>query len=182
MRCPRCNDSMRTVTVGQVELDTCDSCEGVWFDREELRAVLDMDKSSMYRSLISRAMDTSVDRIETPGRSEMKCPRCGSDLIRYNYQGYSGILLDGCDRQCGIWLDDGELRKLFDYMAQASKPDPAREAALMGELNAIKTDAEVKRRQVLDSIVTMDNRGGMLKVPGMVLQGIVNLLDRIGVV
>ncbi len=172
---------MRTVTVGPVELDTCDSCEGVWFDKDELRAVLDLNKSSLYSTPLSRTMDTAVERVETPGRSEMKCPRCGSDLTRYSYQGYSGILLDGCDRQCGIWLDDGELRKLFDYMAQASKPDPAKEKAIMGELRAIKVEAEIKRRKVLDSMVTMDNRGGILKLPGMVLQGVYNLLDRIGV-
>jgi len=180
MNCPRCSESMRTVTVGPVELDTCDSCEGVWFDKDELRAVLDMDKSAMYSTSVARSMDSAVERVETSGRSEMKCPRCGSDLVRYNYQGYSGILLDGCDSQCGIWLDDGELKKLFDYMARASKPDPEREAAIMGEVRAIKVDADIKRRQALDAMVTMDNRGGILKLPGMVLQGIYNLFDRIG--
>lgn len=180
MICPRCEVEMRKVHVNAVELDTCDNCEGVWFDKGELRQILDMEESEIEASPIAHALDSDMELEETPGLSEMKCPRCRGGLTRYNYQGYSGILLDGCDSQCGIWLDDGELRKLFTFMLDAVKPDPAREAGLAADLKQIKLDAREKHRKLMDSLILMDNRPGLMRIPGVLLQGIYGLLDRMG--
>jgi Zn-finger nucleic acid-binding protein len=180
MRCPRCEADLKKVLVNTIELDTCASCEGVWFDHGELRAVLDMDKNEVAYSAIAHTMETEVDYQEVPGRSEMQCPRCNGDMQRYSYQGYSGILLDSCENNCGIWLDDGELQKLFNYMYTASKPDPQKEAYLKAELTQIRVDAEQKERALIDSLVMMDNRPGFLKLPGMVLQGVYSLFNKLG--
>jgi len=180
MRCPRCEAELRKVQVKNVELDTCNSCEGVWFDRDELRQVLDMNRDELEESAISHTLESEEEYQEIPGRSEMVCPRCNGDLHRYNYQGYSGIMIDGCENNCGIWLDDGELQKLFDYMVTASKPDPEKERFLRAELTQIRVDAEQKRRALVDSLVIMDNRPGLLRVPGMVLQGMYSLLSKLG--
>jgi Zn-finger nucleic acid-binding protein len=181
MQCPRCCCEMRKVHVKNIELDTCDACEGVWFDRDELRQVLDMKIDEVYASEISRTMETDADREETPGRSEMPCPRCGRELTRYSYQGYSGIILDGCDETCGIWLDDGELKKLFEYMVDANRPDPEKEMMLVKELKKIKAESDFKSQQLIDSLVMMDNRPGLMKIPGMILQGVYKMLDRMGI-
>jgi Zn-finger nucleic acid-binding protein len=181
MQCPRCTCEMRKVRVRDIELDTCDACEGVWFDSDELRQVLDMNKDELYSSEIAHTMEATVEHEETPGRSEMPCPRCGKELARYCYQGYSGIVLDGCDEACGIWLDDGELKKLFDYMCEANRPDPEKEMMVMRELKRIKAESDFKSQQLIDSLVMMDNRPGLMKIPGMVLQGIYKMLDRIGI-
>ena len=38
--CPRCGEPMAARPVGQVVVDVCTSCHGVWFDRDELETVV----------------------------------------------------------------------------------------------------------------------------------------------
>ena len=181
MICPRCAIEMRKVMVNNVELDTCNNCEGVWFDKDELRQILDMGQSAVVSSGISNTMDSEIELEESAGLSDMPCPRCRQGLIRYHYQGYSGILLDGCDNQCGIWLDDGELRKLFNFMLDAAKPDPLKEAGLVADLKKIKMDSDARQKKVLDSLVSMNNRAGVMRIPGAILQGIYTIFHKIGI-
>jgi Zn-finger nucleic acid-binding protein len=37
--CPRCDAPMRVARAGELRLDTCDRCRGVWFDHHEIREV-----------------------------------------------------------------------------------------------------------------------------------------------
>ncbi len=47
-------------------------------------------------------------------------------MRRLNYCGDSGIVIDSCPDGHGIWLDDGELARLFDYM-QGVAPGASKE-------------------------------------------------------
>lgn len=41
MKCPKCYDEMATLSFGDVQVDRCVSCQGMWFDMgedEQLRA------------------------------------------------------------------------------------------------------------------------------------------------
>ncbi|WP_225410061.1 TFIIB-type zinc ribbon-containing protein [Stigmatella hybrida] len=40
MKCPKCGLDLHTLKKGQVELDTCFNCKGVWLDAGELEQVL----------------------------------------------------------------------------------------------------------------------------------------------
>lgn len=40
MRCPKCGGQMAEVSMGDVRVDKCSSCEGVFFDRGELDLML----------------------------------------------------------------------------------------------------------------------------------------------
>ena len=42
LKCPRCSEKMVTDRVGDVELDLCPKCKGVWFDGGELDEVKSM--------------------------------------------------------------------------------------------------------------------------------------------
>jgi len=35
MQCPKCQATMEKVTVDEIEVDRCQSCEGMWFDLRE---------------------------------------------------------------------------------------------------------------------------------------------------
>jgi uncharacterized protein len=180
--CPRCHHKeMRLIHVNDVELDFCDTCEGVWFDKDELEQVLRIGESDAAGTELAPSFDSDMERLETPGMGGLKCPRCGSDMFRYNYAVSSGILLDNCENGCGLWLDDGEIRKIFEYAIEADKElDPEVERKLKQKLAVIRTDAKMKEEKLIDSLVAMDNRPGIMSIPGKCLQLIYRGLYKLG--
>ena len=40
MKCPKCGMDLQTLTRGNVEIDTCFNCHGVWLDAGELDEIL----------------------------------------------------------------------------------------------------------------------------------------------
>ena len=42
----------------------------------------------------------------------VRCPKCQSGMMAVNYEYSSGIILDRCPNQDGIWLDGKELEKI----------------------------------------------------------------------
>lgn len=40
MHCPKCGMQLQTVKEGQIEIDSCFNCGGVWFDQGELQSLL----------------------------------------------------------------------------------------------------------------------------------------------
>ena len=39
----------------------------------------------------------------------MKCPKCGADLVEEDYR---GVLIDRCPECDGVWFDTGEIEKM----------------------------------------------------------------------
>lgn len=179
--CPRCSEKMRIIKLNDTELDLCDGCEGVWFDRNELDAVLKMGEASASQSTLAPSFDAEFERKETPGMGGLKCPRCNSELFRYNYMISSGIIIDGCEKGCGIFMDDGEIRKVFRFAVEQEKElDPETEKRMKALLAATEQEAKMKEEKLIDSLVLMDNRGGIMSIPGKVLQGIYRIFYKMG--
>ena len=106
MNCPKCEGQALTpASVKGIEVDRCRNCDGIWFDSEELTAVLNLDTKSR-RGLQSHHEDTLRDQIR--GR----CPRDQSKLFRMYSAHAESVVLDTCPTCGGIWLDAGELSKL----------------------------------------------------------------------
>lgn len=40
MKCPKCGMDLQTLKKGQVEIDTCFNCQGVWLDAGELDQIM----------------------------------------------------------------------------------------------------------------------------------------------
>jgi len=96
--CPRCNVGMKLETRLGVEVDKCPECKGIWFDNNEL------DKLSG-----GRALEGAIFTARVLGK-ELKCPACGD--IDMHYMTVEGVTIDHCPTCDGVWLDDGELKKL----------------------------------------------------------------------
>ena len=127
MKCPKCSGGteLKRISFDLIDVDECPSCEGVWFDffADELRTILEQGRDHVPEELkatltlehgkITPSDDPSVDYL---------CPRCGIKMRRYWYASEVGktFLVDGCPAGDGVWLDDGELGKAFDFL-DASK-------------------------------------------------------------
>lgn len=107
MICPKCKDTLEPITVSGVEVDRCHGCEGVWFDKHELRTLLEED-DRRTRSL-QKGRDT--ERLDVlPG----VCPRDAQPLRRTPGSFKTPVMIDYCPTCQGIWLDAGEFKKLND--------------------------------------------------------------------
>jgi Zn-finger nucleic acid-binding protein len=177
LKCPRCAKDLRQVKVGPVALDLCDACEGVWFDQGEMGRILDMGVQAAAVSGLQKSFETSVNLEEKPGAGKLHCPKCSQKLSRYFYGVTSKVLVDGCTAGCGLWIDDGEIRKIFEYAVSAAQPlDPETMQKLNARLDASAAKRKLNEEKFVDSLVTLDNEEGLLKLPGKLLQLLANAL------
>lgn len=80
-------------------IDRCPSCEGIWFDRGELEAVL---------------REAVKDLRIPPGSKQSPfrfCPRCGEPLYQFNYPD-TYVNIDMCRKCRGLWIDPGEFKEI----------------------------------------------------------------------
>jgi Zn-finger nucleic acid-binding protein len=108
MDCPRCNVPMTTRKIGNVEVDECLECKGIWFDRDELRQAkdaIDRDLSWMDFDIWKHKDQFHIAPKPT------KCPRCAIPMAAVNY-GDTGVEICVCSNCRGTWLDGGEFDKI----------------------------------------------------------------------
>lgn len=105
MICPKCKDPLAPVRVSGVEVDQCTGCEGLWFDRHELRELLNQE--SRTTRTLQKGLDTErLDVLTGP------CPRDSQPLVSTQGSFKAGVTIDFCKQCFGIWLDAGEFRRL----------------------------------------------------------------------
>jgi Zn-finger nucleic acid-binding protein len=106
MQCPKCQtDSLTPTTVREISVDRCTACHGVWFDAQELPALLYeeyRDLTPLHGEASSAAQDEKLG----------KCPRDATPLLRM-YSAINPAVIVDTYLQCrGIWLDGGEFEEL----------------------------------------------------------------------
>jgi Zn-finger nucleic acid-binding protein len=101
MKCPKCNNSdlkENKVKGRNLQVDLCRDCQGIWFDRNELEALLKI----------------SVKTIKIPSQARtqpFQCPRCRQPLYAFSYP-HTMVIVDMCPQCEGIWLDANEFKEI----------------------------------------------------------------------
>ena len=181
MNCPRCSNPMNKITFKQTELDSCPACEGLWFDKDELINVLDQSSQEVTNSAIASSWDSDITREEKPSEGEFNCPKCGGKMMRYYYCDAPEIVIDGCEKGCGLFTDDGEIQKIWKYIKASEEPlSPEEQVKVDKMLLYIKRDMDAKEEALINSLVKMDNQPGLMRYPGMMLQYIYRMLYKAG--
>ncbi|MDD2366515.1 MAG: zf-TFIIB domain-containing protein [Desulfuromonadaceae bacterium] len=122
--CPRCGISLSTIDLTAQEkfyIERCEVCLGLFFDPNELEALLEGTVTNVFS--IDRDKLDCIRKIENRderGAFYIKCPVCAKIMNRVNFGTNSGVIVDRC-REHGVWLDGGELRRLFDWMKAGGK-------------------------------------------------------------
>ena len=111
MRCPKCRSDMEQVMVGDVEVDRCSSCHGLWFDDGELNKLRTREAAA--------ALD--IGDIKT-GKEQNKiehyrCPRCAGPMNRLVDPEQTHIWFEQCGSCRGSFFDAGELTDLATVSA-----------------------------------------------------------------
>jgi Zn-finger nucleic acid-binding protein len=107
MKCPKCEtESLSEFSVEGVAVDRCSSCNGIWFDAQELNELLAEDARQVATLRRGGENERADDK-------RGKCPRDGTELLRVYSSMDRSVVLDACADCHGIWLDSGEFQKLF---------------------------------------------------------------------
>ena len=85
-----------------IEVDSCISCRGLWFDRGEIDLLAEMSGVNL------ESLGLAGPGTPQKGR---KCPRCDRHLEEMTF---GALRIDRCPQRDGLWLDRGELGALFD--------------------------------------------------------------------
>ena len=104
MNCPACKNPMVILELNQVEIDYCTECKGIWLDNGEL----DLIFSSSDRKEISKSFSIKNDFDELKRR----CPNCKKKMDKVEFES-TGIIIDKCTDDHGIWFDSGELKSIL---------------------------------------------------------------------
>lgn len=128
MECPRDGSALKTrMREGDVEVDECDVCRGMWLDKGELEA---LQEASAERRLhrddpAGDSVERSVNEVAQLSTKGAKCPRCGAAMSPKDYGFGSQIVIDTCPEGCGVWLDVGEAERLEAFYEQSNVDAPA---------------------------------------------------------
>lgn len=105
---------MQEVDVGGITIDVCTKCDGSWYDAGELGQIFALSEEELNSSGLA---PTLVADKEIPNPEQrLDCPRCGQHMDRFHYMHTSPVVVDGCAEH-GVWLDDGELVKILEFIA-----------------------------------------------------------------
>ncbi len=108
MLCPLCREELLVVEFRDVELDLCLTCQGIWFDADELAVLgaLAGAPASIESSLAALPAQKAPRRL--------RCPRCDRRLREIEAPGRpDSVRIDRCARGDGIWFDRNELEAVL---------------------------------------------------------------------
>lgn len=102
--CPRCEDELVGVRVGEDFVGECLRCTGLFVAHEVLERITRRTEERAGIRLRPAAPAANVP--ET--RPYLECPRCSAHMGRKQFGARSGIVVDVCARH-GVWFDRDEL-------------------------------------------------------------------------
>jgi Zn-finger nucleic acid-binding protein len=141
--CPRCRLTrpgamMDVVEIGDVIIDECGACGGIWADHPTFTHICE---NANVRNEALRRLGTRKGQADEIVRY-LKCPVCDEQMVRRNYARRSGVIVDFCVEH-GLWFDRDELRRVVEFI-QSGGLEEAAEA----EQERLKAEAERKRVEV----------------------------------
>lgn len=122
MDCLACGTKMNQENVDGTPVDVCHKCNSLWLDSEKIVAEVHVQKESTLEQRKLAVLLRGKDAAQTTPR---KCPKCQSALNTMNYAYNSGIMVDVCPKNHGMFLDSGELDRLRLFFATMDAPKSA---------------------------------------------------------
>ncbi|MGE5127318.1 MAG: zf-TFIIB domain-containing protein [Betaproteobacteria bacterium] len=92
--------------------------EDEWFRENERKLLEDARRAREKREAERRAQESAEERRKRKELHWMKCPKCGHELA---VEALDGVEIDRCSFCEGVFMDAGELEKLFLQRTQQQR-------------------------------------------------------------
>ncbi len=156
LKCPKCSADLKEFYSQDLKLARCFSCKGIWFDKNELKKVIDerdKDLAWMHFDLWREKEKFGAFR------GQRLCPKCKKAMAALKYD-KSEVETDVCADCGGVWLDSGEFTKIVDFLEKAllakDVPGYIKEVAKEGErmvLNPLEGASEAGHILILAKLL-----------------------------
>ncbi len=113
-QCPRCTTQLTVnkfekydedITLSTLDVDKCESCGGIWFDKDELEHV----HNTIEITLVEIRKIPDSEKQNQP----LSCPKCESiTMEKVQNTRDENVIMDVCPSCKGVWLDSGELKAI----------------------------------------------------------------------
>jgi Zn-finger nucleic acid-binding protein len=103
LTCVKCTSVLDKARVGDVEVDLCPSCGGLWLDHGEIERIGRGKAEEMDR--LSKAL-TGSEKPDPASDTTNNCPACPGALKEVVL---GPVHVDYCSKCHGVFLDKGEL-------------------------------------------------------------------------
>ena len=146
MECPKCKSDLKPENYEGVEIDRCVSCSGTWLDDDELIKIINNREEKFSDELIHETFALAFTGVPKKEQHSLeRCPKCSKAMNAINYNYSSGIIIDRCPDDCGIWLDHCELEKIQVHIEENEKEFEKNKDAWLSLANSAKeSKKEVK--------------------------------------
>ena len=114
MDCPKCHKRLESVALGDVRVERCTRCGGMWSDKDELRVLKDKESRGDY-CWIDFDLWKHIDEFRAHRQQRYACPKDGSLMTTVRY-GKSSVTVDVCSACKGMWLDESEYKEIVAYL------------------------------------------------------------------
>jgi len=102
MKCPKCKAPLGKAHMADVEIERCDGCKGLWFDKGEEEKLAHIGVADML-DLGHSSIGAEFNKDEP-----IFCPKDHTQLVRIRDPKQTHIELDRCPHCEGTFFDAGE--------------------------------------------------------------------------
>ena len=102
MYCPKCQFAMEKVTYGEISIDRCTNCHGIWFDMREHEHLKEREGAESIDT------GTAKDGGTFNEQGDIECPVCRSQMIRMVDAEQPHLWYESCHTCYGVFFDAGE--------------------------------------------------------------------------
>ena len=114
MNCSNCQNELNPIDFRGIVINECPNCHGRWFDRDELQKAKDNTDEDLCW-LDFDPFDKKERHFNNIPDEGGVCPKCSEKMIKLAYAN-SGVVIEKCEQCRGVWLQDGEFRKIIAYL------------------------------------------------------------------
>lgn len=143
-QCPRCDQALGGRLVGDVVVDECVACHGLWLDHVAVQRIVTDRQQARADSLLGALPATLTYAAQPASKMYVKCPVCRVVMNRRLFAAGSGVIVDICKAH-GAFFDTGELPRIIEFVMQGGLEQAARRdidqrrAQAQREINAMRS-------------------------------------------
>ena len=109
-RCPKCKVRTTRADYEGASVRLCGECGGYWVTPVALKAIANRREIAFSEPVKERFLQLAEKSNST---EQLACLSCGKFMVKENFKDWDDIVIDRCTKCGGIWLDAGELEKIF---------------------------------------------------------------------
>ncbi|MEJ7600436.1 MAG: zf-TFIIB domain-containing protein [Kofleriaceae bacterium] len=154
--CPRCEHPLGARRVGDLVVDECMKCRGLFLDHIAIKRVVTDRQQSRADALLGALPRAQLAILPPDGRMYIKCPMCHVVMNRTQFAEGAGVVVDVCKTH-GTFFDIGELPRIIEFVQQGGL-----EKAEKKQLERLRASAKRDQQDARSAQAMATGHGGDL--------------------